>query len=179
MKKVYIVIILSLLISSVSFSQEIDYPKIVIKKEQIKFNKEEVSKGWTAAQFTFALGSADRQQTGFNNTETYDNFGIVLFESVENSKPTGYVSEVQIHFIPEVNKIAPLKGYGEKVKVDKLLVDKNLSKDVMLKKLKNWKKTESYIEHSYRMQCGRTYIYFQFTDDELSLKKMSIGKSAE
>jgi hypothetical protein len=156
-----------------------DAPKIQIKKKKFMVGKFNVTDSWPLSGLTATLGSDYRRKEGYNITYTYDNNGIVLFESTNSNKqPSGSVSEVQVYFVVKSeNEVMPRSSYPKLVKIDKLLVDENLTPSMMLAKLSGWKKTDSYIEHSFRMSNGPLYIYFQFTDDEQKLQKISIGRA--
>jgi hypothetical protein len=150
---------------------------IKIKKGNVTVQGAKITPGWSLSTFKSALDEPERTRDGYNKTHTYDKFSIVLFEPVRDKKPTGQVTEFQLHFsVPDPNEVTP-KGDGFKgtFKVDKLTVTENLTPDEMMKKLKGWKKTDSYIEHSYRMAYKSVYIYFQFNDSETMLIKTSIG----
>ncbi|MCX6181283.1 MAG: hypothetical protein NT150_05110 [Bacteroidetes bacterium] len=122
------------------------------------------------------MGKSDRTKDGYNITHTYDQKGLVLFEG--KNKP-GHINEFQIYFShPNPNEVSPKGIFVGNLKIDGLTIYSSLDSETMLKKLKKWKKTDSYIEHSYRMQFKMTYIYFQFADDEKTLIKVSIGQAS-
>lgn len=146
------------------------------KKTSITIDGKKVVPDWSLTMFKGALGEADRDRDGYNKTHTYDKLGIVLFEPMKDKMPSGIISEVQIYFnVPEANNVTPKGTYNGLLKIDKMTITSALDATTMLAKLKGWKKTDSYIEHSYRMARNGFYIYFQFNDSETGLVKVSIG----
>jgi len=166
----------ALAIISFSFVGDNSPFKIAVKKGAIVINKVNVTKDWNLSTFQNVLGSSSRSRDGYNKTHTYDDYGFVLFEPMKDKKPSGIISEYQIYFsAPEANEVTPKGTYSGTVLVDKLKVTASLTAATMLAKLKKWKKTDSYMEHSYRMANSGLYIYFQFNDSDSQLIKMSIG----
>lgn len=143
----------------------------------MKIDGTNVTADWSLSAFKKALGEPDRSREGYNKTHTYDNKSIVLFEKMTDKKPSGTVSEIQYHFhVSEANNVTPNgSGFSGTIKVDKLEVTRSLDAKTMLAKLKKWEKTDSYIEHSYRMASNGLYIYFQFNSSEDKLEKISVG----
>jgi hypothetical protein len=155
-------------------SQSGDY--VTIKKGKLIINAHNVAAKWSITEAIAGLGAPERSRDGYNKTHTYDSKCVVIFEAMSAKVPTGRVTEVQFHFsIPKPNNVTPKLGYTGAVKIDKLKVDGSLSATKMLASLKKWKKTDSFIEHSYRMASNGLYIYFQFNDAETMLEKISIG----
>lgn len=151
---------------------------IQVKKGGFKINTDDIiSTAWSLEKMQAALGKADRDRDGYNITHTYDDLCMVLFEPKSNETGTGVVSEVQVYFrVKEPNNVTPTGNtFKGNLMVDKLKVTRELDSKTMLKKLKKWKKTDSYMEHNYRMASNGLYIYFQFADDEKTLLKVSIG----
>lgn len=149
---------------------------VKIKKGKFFINGSHINSGWGLGICKTALGEPDRVRDGYNKTHTYDSKSVVLFEPMKDKTPSGTVSEIQFYFyVPEPNNVTPNGQFGGSIKVDKLVVTKNLSAKTMLSKLKSWSKTDSYIEHSYRMASKGLYIYFQFNDNEDQLVKISVG----
>lgn len=154
-------------------------PTTKLKKGSVKLNNINVTKTWKLAKFQEAIGKSQRDRDGYNKTYTYDAFGIVLFESKNDQKePSGDVSEFQFYFsVPEPNAVTPNAVYTKNIKIDKLIVNAELTAEKMKKTLKKWTSTESYMEHAYRMQYKLIYVYFQFDQTESKLIKISIGKA--
>lgn len=150
--------------------------KGVIKKGKITINKKEISKDWKVQTVTALLGSAERIRDEYNKTHTYDRYGIVIFEPMQNNTASGGVSELQIYFSePESNNVTPKSVYTGSFKVEKISVVKDLSYEKLKSKLKEYKLTDSYMEHSYRYSKDGIYIYFQYSTDEQKLLKVSMG----
>lgn len=165
----------ALFVSS-GFSPNESGNSIIVKKGKFTINNVNVTPAWNLAPILAVLGEDARKRDGYNTTYTYDNKGMVAFEPMKDKKQTGLISEFQTYFsIPEPNNVTPSKGFVGTIKIDKLVVTAALTPAVMMKKLKGWNKTDSYLSHSYRMASKGLYIYFQFNDDETSLVKISIG----
>jgi hypothetical protein len=149
---------------------------VSIKKGKFTVAGGLITPDWKLTSAKSGLGDAERTRDGYNKTHTYDSRGIVIFEKSVDEKPTGDVSEIQFHFsVPEANDVTPKSTFLGSLKVDKLTVTQSLSATTMLAKLKGWKKTDSFLEHSYRMASKGIYIYFQFNASETSLVKVSVG----
>lgn len=149
---------------------------IKVSKGTISVGKKKVAPDWKLSTYKSALGEPSRTRDGYNKTHTYDDNGLVLFEPMKDKVPNGIISEFQIYLnTPEANEVTPKGTYSGTLKIDKLNVTGSLTATTMLNKLKGWQKTDSYMEHSYRMAKGGLYIYFQFNDSETSLIKVSIG----
>lgn len=150
--------------------------EVIVKKGKVKVNGVQVVPDWTMGPALKAIGETPRKRDGYNITHTFDNLGMVLFEPHKDKVASGSFSEFQIHFfVPEANNVTPTSGFVGKIKVDKLIVTSALTAAQMRKKLKGWKETESYLDHSYRMSSNGIYIYFQFNQDDTKLHKISIG----
>ncbi len=161
-----------------SFKHQTNSINAKIKKGKFTINKVQVNANWNLADFKSALSGTCREKNGYNKTHTYDDKGIVVFESMTNKVPTGAVSEIQFYLqaATETNDVVPKGIYTDEFKIEKLTLSKNISSKQMLKSLKKWKKSDSYMPNSYRMSKAGIYIYFQFSTDENSLIKVSVGK---
>lgn len=170
-------LIASISFAGSSFAPVANAPSVVIKKGRMKIEGINVTADWSITSFKKAIGEPDRVDDGYNKTHTYDTKNIVLFEKVENKIPTGKVSEIQFHFnVSEPNEATPNGStFTGTLIVDKLKITRDLSATTMLSKLKTWKKTECYLENSYRMSNKGMYIYFHFNNSEDKLEKASIG----
>lgn len=167
----------SALLLMMSFITPDGKDSLSVKKGTITINGVKFTPGWDLSTATMALGVPDRSRDGYNKTHTYDTKGIVLFEKMSDKTPSGKVSEIQyyVSMAPEPNNVTP-KGYcTTPIKIDKLSVTSNLSATEMMKKLKGWTKTDSYMEHNYRMASKGLYVYFLFNDSETQLIKISVG----
>jgi len=177
-KQLFILFWIALFIPAIVTAQSNSTPEVKIKKKNLSINNIPITPDWLLNDAKSALGSPDRVRDGYNITHTYDKIGIVLFELSSNKKGSGNISELQVHFyVSEPNEVTPKGTYQSIVKIDKLKASRSTDKETMLKKLSNWEKTDSYMEHSYRMSNGSIYIYFQFSKDEQMLEKISIGKN--
>jgi hypothetical protein len=167
-----------LIFSVTLFAQKAALPIVKLKKGNVKLNKTIVTKDWKLSGFTNTLGKPERERDGANKTHTYDKYGIVLFEPKNDKKePSGTISEFQFYFsVPEPNVVTPTGVYTNNIKIDKLIVNAGLTSEKMKKALKKWTSTESYLEHSFRMQYKLIYVYFQFDQTETKLIKLSVGK---
>lgn len=150
---------------------------LTVKKGVFTVNGVQVNDDWKIKEILSTLGTPSRTNDGYNKTHTYDDCGTVLFEKkLEDGTPSGNLLEFQVYFSKaETNNVVPTGVYSGTVKIDKLTVSKDLTAATMLKKLKKWTKTDSYMEHNYRMAYKELYVYFQFDDSETSLTKISVG----
>jgi hypothetical protein len=159
-----------------SFSSSSGETSIVIKNGKFSINGVAITPNWSLSDCKKALGEPERVRDGYNKTHTYDKKSIVLFEKVSNKVPSGTVSEIQAHYsVPDPNNVTPNGNFTGKITIDKLKLNSSVSAVEMKAKLKKWKVTDSYIEHSYRMASKGLYIYFQYNDNETQLLKISIG----
>lgn len=174
---VLMAVIASLLLTAFSPDKTSDAQSFTVKKGKIILNNLVITKDWNLNSALSEMGSGFRKREGYNNTYTFDNQGVVLFEPRENNIGSGRISEIQIYYnIPaETNNVMPYGTVKVPVRVDKLKVNSSLTPSVMLSTLKKWKKTDAYMSHSYRMASSGLYIYFQFDEAETGLVKISIG----
>jgi hypothetical protein len=152
-------------------------PAIVVKKGTFSIDKKAVNVDWALSNFKAALGEPDRAGGTYNKVHVYDKKCISVFEGYNNTEPSGIVKEMKIFYkvVDEGEYVPTGDGFTGTIKVDKLLLTKDLTPDVMKTKLKKWKETDSFMDHCFRMSDGRLYIYFQFNESETELVKVSIG----
>jgi len=149
----------------------------IIKGGKFTIDKAIVTDGWRQDAVSMALGINDRRRAGFNTTHSYDDYGIVLFETSKDNVGTGVLSEIQFFISTgDTNAVTPKGFFSGKLQIEKLKISPNLSWKTVKEKLKDFKQTESYMEHNYRLAYKGLYIYFQFDADETTLRKISIGK---
>jgi hypothetical protein len=151
---------------------------ITVNGGSFKINTDDIiSTAWSLEKMQDAIGKADRDRDGYNVTHTYDKLNMVLFEAKDGENGSGRVSEVQIYFkVDEPNDVTPNgNSFTGQLMIDNVNITGKLKAHKMLKKLKNWQKTDSYMEHSYRMASNGLYIYFKYNNAETSLLKVSIG----
>lgn len=177
-KLFYSFFLLSLFIIFSSFVKQNLTVNAKIKKGKFTINQVHVNANWNLTDFKTAVTGTCREKIGYNKTHTYDDKGIVIFESANNKVPSGIVSEIQFYLqaATETNDVVPKGIYTDELKIDKLVINKNVSSQKMLKSLKKWSKKDSYMENSYRMSKSGIYVYFQFNKEENTLIKVSIGK---
>jgi len=139
--------------------------------------KNNVADDWNIQDGLNYFGSGARARDGYNKTHTYDNMGIVLFESMVDKKPSGKISEMQIHFsIPEPNEVTPKNGFIGKFTIEKVTITASTSLADLKKKLKGYTETDSFIEHSHRLAKSGVYFYFQYDSSDTRLLKVSFGQ---
>ena len=139
--------------------------------------KNNVSDDWSVQDGVTYLGNDARVRDGYNKTHTYDKMGVVLFESVVDKKPSGKISELQVHFsMPEPNDVTPKTGFTGTLKIEKLTITSSTSYETIKDKLKGYSETEAYLEHSHRLAKNGVYFYFQFDKTETYLVKVSVGQ---
>ena len=151
---------------------------VLIKSGEINLGKKNnLAVDWNVQDGIKYLGNSARVREGFNKTYTYDNMGVVLFESLVEKAPSGKISEVQVHFsMPETNNVVPKNGFTGKIAIENLRVTSSTSIATIKEKLKDYNDTESYMEHSYRLAKDGLYIYFMYDKTDTQLVKVSIGQ---
>ena len=151
---------------------------VTIKDGEVNLGKKNnVADDWNVQDGVTYLGSDARVRDGFNKTHTYDNKGVVLFESMVEKVPSGKISELQVHFsIPEPNNVTPKTGFTGTLKVETLTITSSTSFETLLSKLEGYAETESYMEHSHRLAKDGLYIYFLYDTTDTQLLKVSIGQ---
>ncbi|MGC4103373.1 DUF7738 domain-containing protein [Ferruginibacter sp.] len=178
MKNILITIVLALAFCSSHAQVAPASIKVVIKDGEFSIGKSKVTDGWKLDDVMAAIGDDRRRRAGYNTTHSYDNAGMVLFERNDDQKlPTGVVSEIQFHFAKtDSNNIVP-KGYFKgKITIEKLVVTPDLTSAKLKEALKDYKVTDSYMEHNIRLAYKGLYIYFLFNPEETALLKVSVGK---
>jgi len=151
---------------------------VTIKSGEINLGKKNnVADDWSVQDGVTYLGDGARVRDGYNKTHTYDNMGVVIFESLVDKKPSGKISEFQIHFsIPETNEVVPKNGFTGKLAIENLRVTSSTLIDIIKEKLNGYAETDSYIEHSHRLAKDGLYIYFQYDKTDTQLIKVSVGQ---
>ena len=143
-------------------------------------NKKVLTPDWSLATGQQVLGSASRDRTGFNITHTYDEAGVVLFESASDKVGSGIIIELQVYFSApdEQNAVVPSGVYTGKFTLENTAMDRHVPMDDMRKKLlaAKYTESESYTEHNYRFALNGIYIYLLYDEDETRLIKISVGK---
>jgi len=147
-----------------------------IKEGKFKMNSAVIAPGWKVAPVIKFLGDGARIRNGVNKTHSYDDMGVVVFEKSQDNVPTGVLSEFQFYISSgETNTVSPSALYTGKLVIEGIEITRDLTSEKMMKKLSMYKKTDSYMEHNFRMAYKGIYIYFQFDEDEVRLVKVSIG----
>jgi len=151
---------------------------VSVKSGEVNFGKKNnVADDWNVQEGLDYLGSGARARDGYNKTYTYDSMGVVLFESMVEKKPSGKISEIQIHFsIPEKNDVVPKTGFTGKLAIENLRITSFTSLAILKEKLQGYTETDSYIEHSHRLAKNGIYFYFQFDKTDTQLVKVSFGQ---
>ena len=151
---------------------------VTIKSGEINLGKKNnLADDWNVQDGIKYLGNGARVRDGYNKTYTYDDMGVVLFESLVEKVPSGKISEVQVHFsMPEANNVVPKNGFTGKLAIENLRVTSSTSIATIKEKLKDYKDTESYTEHSYRLAKDGLYIYFMYDKTDTQLVKVSVGQ---
>ncbi len=143
-----------------------------IKNGEFKVDKLMVSADWKITPLKSKLGIPQKTIKGVNTTYTYTDLGLVLFEGVDST-----INEIQIYYnIQNSTKVSPYSVFRGDLKIDKLMVENNLTKELMFETLLNWNPGPSYTAHLYRAQKEGIYLYFEFEADEKSLVKVIIGR---
>jgi len=179
MKK-YLAIVLLLFIAFQSFAQkDPEDVNVTIRSGEINLGKKNnIADNWNVQDGIAYLGKDERVRDGYNKTHTYDKMGLVLFESMVDKKPSGKISELQVHFsLPEEpNEVAPKAGFTGTLKIEKLTITSYLTFETVKSELNDYAETEAYIEHSHRLAKDGLYIYFQYDKTDTKLVKVSVGQ---
>lgn len=156
-------------------------PGGAISKQGFIYNKINISNNWSVAPLLADLGQPDSIFTGYNKLYIYKKKGIVVFEKMNGTSPSGIISEVQFFIDRNVGENAYnlTDNYTGTLKAGKLNLTPELSSTIAKSKLKKWHITDSYAENSYRFYNYGVYMYLQFNTDETRLMKVSIGKSSK
>ena len=151
---------------------------VLIKNGEVNLGKNNnIADDWKIQDGLDYLGSGARARDGYNKTYTYDNMGVVLFESMVEKVPSGKISELQVHFsIPEPNNVTPKTGFTGTLKIETLTITSSTSLETLKSTLKGYTETESYLEHSHRLAKDGVYFYFQFDKTDTQLVKVSFGQ---
>jgi len=151
---------------------------VIIKGGEVSLGKKNnVADDWNVQDGVKYLGDDARVREGFNKTHTYDNMGVVLFESLVEKVPSGKISELQVYFsIPEPNNVTPKIGFTGTLKIETLTITSSTSLETLLSKLEGYAETESYAEHSHRLAKDGLYIYFLYDKTDTQLVKVSVGQ---
>jgi hypothetical protein len=178
MRKFLLSTLLFSILSMASFAQ---YPSskmvVLVKGGKVKLNKKDVSKEWKLSTFTASIDTICRKKEGgTNKIHTYDNFGMVLFETAVAKVPTGLVGEFQLFLDEtEASKSNPKEFYEGKLTIEKMDFTRNTSIDEIRTKLKDYKEIESDENDKYRFSKDGIYIYFLYNKLK-KLSKVTFGK---
>lgn len=168
--QLFLCLILALVSSFVT--EDIRPLNIRVKKGELKVDKLIVSTNWKLPPLKAKLGAPQKIIKGVNNTYTYTDLGLTLFEGADS-----VLNEIQIYYnLQNPTKVSPYSVYRGDLKIEKLEVEENLTKDLMFTTLINWNPGPSYGDHFYRAEKDGIYLYFEFTADEQHLVKVIIGR---
>jgi hypothetical protein len=171
-KSYWLVLLLVHLFLSAYVNEQTRPLNIRIKNSEFKIDKLIVSNNWYLPPLKSKLGTPEKIIKGVNNTYTYTDLGLVLFEGIDS-----ILNEIQIFYdLRNPTKVSPYAVYRGMLKIDKLIVDENLSKELMTSSLIKWNPGPSFSPHLYRAEKEGIYLYFEFTADEKNLVKVSIGR---
>jgi hypothetical protein len=157
---------------------------IGVKAGKLTMNKLLLSGDWKMANAQKTLGKATKTHSGYNKTHTYNNSGIVLFESLKDKVPSGNLAEFQVYFSePDTagrsKNIMPDGYFTGTFTIENLKLSKDMTFDQVQEGLPGYEKTDSYQEHNYRLANKGLYIYFLFNDTDDRLIKVSVGLDKE
>jgi hypothetical protein len=181
MKKTIGILLLFSVFATTSYAQKaVKKLAITVQNGKLNVNNINLAAKWEIAPMVKMLGIGARIRDGFNKTHTYDNYGIVLFESKIESTPSGKLSEFQVYFSPlDEESAVSAKGYfGGTFTMGSLKLKKDITADEVREKLLavGYTESESYSSHNFRFAKDGLYIYFLFDEIEQRLIKISIGK---
>lgn len=151
---------------------------VSIRDGKLMLNKTVISADWKLAPIVKELGSSGRVRPGYNITHSYDDLGLVAFETAtgDNKDATGIVSEFQVYLsIGEVNNVSPTGYYSGDLIIEKRTISSNMSIEQIRSVLSNYKESQSYMSNSFRFSKDGLYMYVQFNSTNSSIQKISIG----
>jgi hypothetical protein len=175
MKRILSLLML-LCVAGIAFSQVPLKVTSTIKAGIFSINKIQVNKDWKIALVKTGFHSSGRERKAVNLTHSYDDLGMVFFEKIEDSVPTGIINEVQFYFqTPADSKVASTSVYMGVLMIENQKISSDLSWEKLKSKLNTYAQTDSYMPHHFRLAYKGLYIYFQYDEDELQLQKVSVG----
>jgi hypothetical protein len=132
------------------------------------------------SDFKNTLGEADRTiDFTESKTHTYDNKGIIFWEKIQDKKPSGKVTEVQINYVlSDMGQKTPSGTFSGSLSIEKIIVNKAISVADLKNALKKWTggAADNIVQkHIFRYSNGTVYIWFQFNNEETELQWLSIG----
>ena len=174
MKRTFLLPCIILIIALSGFSIQSEPTTIQINKKGFFVNETAIAGAWEVNLFESQFGKADRDIAG---TLIYDDDGIKLFKEYKDGKYIDEVSEFQVFYGPvPTEKNLPKNFFSGNVTVEKLNVTAGLNPQAVRSALKKWNTKDSYVNHAYRYDNGKVYIYFTFNDEENQLIQLSIGR---
>jgi len=144
-----------------SFAQE--KVKISFKDKELKINAYTFQYPWSVAQMKEALGEPDRISNLANVLYTYDDEGLVFYQTTTDS----LITEFHIIFEEGDFEHYPDYTFTGKLKFEKAKLKDNSSLDYLKEKLLDYNIQLSYSEEVYDGEFEDFYIFINFTDVEL------------
>jgi hypothetical protein len=149
-----------------------------IRNGIVKIEGVKVSPDFQLAAFKKALGEPNRLFRSQNLVHTYDNMGILLFETLKDTIPAGTIAEFQFYlsFGDNLPSVTPVALFPEDIKIDNYLITKDLPLSDFRAKMLDWNETNSNLEHIYRFSNKGIYMYIQYDNTDKIIRKFSFGK---
>ncbi len=181
MKKIITALLLLTVFTAATYAQKAAKKfAISVQNGKLSLNNSNLSDKWLIAPAIKVLGPGARERDGYNKTHSYDDYGVVLFESKVDTKPSGKLSEFQVYFsaLDEESAVATKGYYTGSCTIGSLKLQKDITADKVREYLTNigYTESDSYSAHNFRFAKGGLYIYFLFDEIEQRLIKISVGK---
>lgn len=139
---------------------------ITLNSGTLKVNTKTLSTPWTFAQFKNALGKSDRVFDGYNTIHTYDDKGIILYQTPD----TETVSAFNAYYGKENHDFSPSGRYDGSIKIENTEITKYMTISAIKRKLPKYNFVESYASTIFRGEYKGVYVFVQYNDaiDEIT-----------
>jgi hypothetical protein len=176
MKQFLVLITALFFLNNAQAQKKSDKLTVNIEHGKVTINKKVVSNDWALKTFTTVLDTANRTKLAQNKVHTYDNLGILLFETAPQKIATGLISEFQI-LIDNVEplNITPSNIYKGKIKIEKYNFTNTTTIEEIRTALQGYTEKASSEEVKYRFAKDGIYFYFLYNSNK-KLCKITIGK---
>ncbi|MFN8243350.1 MAG: hypothetical protein U0X40_04775 [Ferruginibacter sp.] len=158
-------------------------PVFKIQKGTLSLNGKTLKKPWQLDLLKMELGSNAAVFPGFNMVHTYNEQGIVLYESkMADSVGNGDISEIQVYFSAVADEeLGPTAYFKGTALLENMKVYPGLTLSSLRRQMKVLKYTESksYLDNSYRFTKAGIYIYFRYDITDQQLLRISFGTESK
>ncbi|HTL81976.1 MAG TPA: hypothetical protein VL651_09745 [Bacteroidia bacterium] len=159
------------------------YLSISLDSRGMAVNGSLIPNSWTLKDFEAAMGTADSisgtAKTG-NVVHIYNKFGVIMFETPLNKKPSGIIKEVMFMFTPEDNGFdQPRNMFSGELTIGSGKISKNTTPEKLKAQFVNWKHCDGpSMGHWYEFYNDNLFIYCAFNDSDNQLIWIDVGLMA-